>query len=115
MPLGDPWSEIGMLIEIEEVLRSEGTDGVDPAVEMAASLKPYWADLARLLAIFALTRPADGQIERLRRVVDLQSQMSVSYYRTYIRRRQRVMHREAAQPSLLDVPQITEEAADAAR
>lgn len=115
MPPGDPWSEIETLIAIEALLRTEGVPGVDTAIEMAASLSPYWADLARLLAIFALTRPGDGQFERLRGVVDIQNQMSESYYRTYIRRRQRAVEREQAQPSLLDAPLVPPETVDAAR
>lgn len=115
MPSGNQWSEIATLIKIEEKLRTEGVRGVDAAVEMAELLKPYWADFARLLAIFALTRPGEGQFERLRRVIDLQNQMSNSYYRTYIRRRQRAASREQVQGSFLDGAQTRQETADAAR
>jgi thymidylate synthase len=115
MPPGDPWADIGRLIEIEALLRTEGIPSVEAAVEMAASLTPYWADFARLLSIFALTPPSDGQFERLRRVVELQKQMSNSYYRSYIRRRRKAVERQQAQPSLLDVPQVTEATTDAAR
>jgi thymidylate synthase len=102
MPPGDPWPDIELLIKIEERVRSEGMAGVDAAIRAAASLRPYWADFARLLAIFALTRPGDDQFERLRRVVDLQNQMSDPYYKTYIRRRRRAVERQQSQPSLLD-------------
>ena len=102
MPAGDPWHEIEILLEIEKMLRTKGLSSVDDAIEMAASLQPYWADMARLLAIFALTRPNDKQRDRLRRVVELQSCMSSPYYKTYIRKKRNALVRAQEQASLLD-------------
>lgn len=115
MPKGDQWPDIERLVEIENLLRTSGVAGVEAAVAKASTLSPYWADLARLLAIFALTRGSSGNFDRLRHVIDLQNQMSVSYYRTYIRRRQRGATRENAQGSFLNTPQEQSEAIDEAR
>lgn len=109
MPAGDPWPHIRTLIEIEALLRIEGLAGVGAAMEKAGRLPAYWADFVRLLAIFALTREGDERIERFRRVVELQNQMSDPYYKTYIRKRQKAAEREQTQPSLLDAVETPEE------
>ncbi len=51
MPPGDPWAAVNALLEQEALLRR---DGVDAAVELPA--EGYWADLVRLLQVYALTR-----------------------------------------------------------
>ncbi|GAA1617541.1 thymidylate synthase [Kribbella alba] len=51
MPQGDQWAAVEKLIHTEELLRSG--DGLVP--EMLDG-SPYWADVARLLAIYALVK-----------------------------------------------------------
>lgn len=103
MSPGDQWPEIRQLIDIEARIRDEGIAGIDAALAAAAGLTPFWNDIARLLAIFALTKGYNGETDRLRRVISLQNEMSSPYYRTYIRRRHKAAERSHEQPSLLDV------------
>lgn len=114
MSPGDPWPQIEQLVEIEACLRSGGADAVDEALNLGDTLSDYWADFVRLLAIFALTRGENVSFERRKRVVLLKQEMSTPYYQTYIRKRERAMDPNEAQPSLLDIPQA-KETADAAQ
>jgi thymidylate synthase len=75
MPVGDPWPGVGSLLRAEENLRA----GRSP-VEVDFGSQPYWADLGRLLGIYAVLRN-DGR----REVIDLlHSAMSSDYYNCYI-------------------------------
>jgi thymidylate synthase len=49
MPSGDPWSSVRRLVATERELR----EGADP-LKVKFDEEPYWQDLARLFAIFAL-------------------------------------------------------------
>lgn len=51
MPPGDPWAGVDALLQQEAQLRRDGADAV---VELPD--EEYWADLVRLLQIYALTR-----------------------------------------------------------
>ncbi len=64
MPSGNPWPAVRSLLDVERRLR---THLVDPA-DLEVDAEPYWGDLARLLAIFALMK-ADrtAEIEAQRR------------------------------------------------
>jgi thymidylate synthase len=62
MPSGDPWPEVARLVEAERAIRLDGP------IDFSAFGSPYWADLARLLKLFALTKKdaSDGEIARIR-------------------------------------------------
>jgi thymidylate synthase len=57
MPQGDPWSDVKKLIEVEQTIRLGGH------LDVAAVDSPYWTDLARLLALFALTKEPGNETE----------------------------------------------------
>ena len=75
MPDGDPWEAVGHLLTVEEALR---TGGVDP-LQADYSRDSYWADLERLLGIFALWKA--GRHDDLRR---LQRELHSPVYQVYI-------------------------------
>ena len=67
MPVGDPWPSVELLIRLERQIRT----GQTPDPEVLARLDPYWADLVRLLQVFA-----DGKaknVGRMRSVLGLMS------------------------------------------
>jgi len=74
MPDGDPWPAVTELLNVERLLRVEGDPG-----GVAYSASPYWGDLQRLLAVFALTRR--GQRDA---VEDLRQAMSTRVYDSLI-------------------------------
>jgi thymidylate synthase len=73
MPPGDPQAGLARLLGVEHQLRT-GTppDGIDFGPE------PYWADLGRLLGVYAVRRGPREAIERI------QSKMDSDYYDSYI-------------------------------
>jgi thymidylate synthase len=75
MPDGDPWAAVRRLIEVERRIR---TGALDP---MVAELDedPYWADLGRLLMIFALWR-----WKRLSDLAHVEKELHNDVYRLYI-------------------------------
>lgn len=101
MSPGRQWPDINVVFAQEALLRSTGPSSVDAALEAISSLTPFWADMVRLLAIYALTKGSQGELGKLRQVVNLQNEMSSQYYRTYIRRRTRVVERKFEQLSLI--------------
>ncbi|MDI1281305.1 thymidylate synthase [Brevundimonas sp.] len=100
MSPGRQWPDINEVFAAEALLRRQGISAVDTAIATAARLTPFWADMVRLLAIYALTKGSHGEPERLRPVVKLQNEMSSSYFRTYIRRRSRVIERKQEELNL---------------
>jgi thymidylate synthase len=49
MPVGDPWEPVTVLLEAESTIRNQG----EFSGERLVSLEAYWADLIRLLQVFA--------------------------------------------------------------
>jgi thymidylate synthase len=88
MPDSDPWPSILKIIQIESDLRVNRRNAVEDALQKASDLDPYWLDLVRLLAIFAITKGMPSRDEAgLRQVADIRRAMSSPFYSTYIRRR----------------------------
>lgn len=73
MPPGDPWEGVTRLLDVERQLRG----GKRPA-EVDFGADPYWADLGRLLAVYAVRKGPTEAIERIR------AGMNNDYYNTYI-------------------------------
>jgi thymidylate synthase len=75
MPSENPWRNITKLLKAEEKIRKgQGASSV------AQGLSPYWADLVRLLQIFALTKARKP-------VSSLTNKMKTGVYNSYIRKR----------------------------
>jgi hypothetical protein len=55
MPKGDPWPEITRVLAAEAAIRTGGST----AAAINTSMDPYWADLVRLLEVFAAKRRKD--------------------------------------------------------
>ncbi len=100
MPAGSQWTDIKTLFVIEAAIRKGGVAVIPNALEKARQLSPYWADIARLLAIFALTRKFDGAREKLRQIVEIRRSMSTQYYAAYIRKNTRRLSRAVTQLDL---------------
>jgi thymidylate synthase len=73
MPVGDPWTGIARLLETERSLR-QGT----PPARIDFGTEPYWADLGRILGVYAIRKGPRPAIEQLR------SAISDDYYKLYI-------------------------------
>jgi thymidylate synthase len=73
MPPGDPWAGVARLLKIERQLR-KGT----PPADVEFGPEPYWADLGRLLGIYAVRRGPREAIECIRTAMDN------DYYNSYI-------------------------------
>jgi thymidylate synthase len=52
MPIGDPWQAVGRLLELERAIR---VHAVEPVAATFDS-EPYWGDIGRLLALYAVIR-----------------------------------------------------------
>lgn len=73
MPLDDPWQGVASLLRVERELKEGASpDDVDFGPE------PYWADLGRLLGVYAIRKGPREAIERI------QSSMRSGYYDCYI-------------------------------
>lgn len=77
VPSGDPWPSIKLLLTNEALIRN----GKDVDISLL-DLEPYWADLARLLAIYQCVKK-----EKLRDVVRITKDMHSSTYQSYIRQK----------------------------
>jgi thymidylate synthase len=77
MPIGDPWQSIEMLLKAEEAIRTSQT--FDEGI--LARLDPYWADLIRLLKVFACKQK--GQKNRIKAI---QAEMASKAYFHFIER-----------------------------
>jgi len=83
MPGGDPWKSINVLGRAEEEIRNGKEIDIT-----SLGLNSYWADLARLLSVYALTKK--GSAEENRAKVDaLAKEMSSDFFRPYISDRKR--------------------------
>jgi len=78
MPLGDPWLSIVRLLEAESEIR--GGRGIQI---FNLGLDPYWADLVRLLQVFAI--PITGDKKEIEKI---KSEMYSDVYKLYINQRQ---------------------------
>jgi thymidylate synthase len=102
MPSTSPWPAIEKLINIEIDLRTYRKTAIRTALDKASTLDPYWTDLARLLAIFAITKGlSQGDEAALRQVAEIRRSMSSPFYSTYIRRRVAPRKADAKQLILL--------------
>jgi thymidylate synthase len=73
MPSGDPRAGVVRLLDVEHQLRT-GT----PPTDVDFGPEPYWADLGRLLGVYAVRKGPREAIERIR------STMDSDYYDSYI-------------------------------
>lgn len=83
MPDGDPWKAIEVLKQVEEDIRNGKQIDID-----GLGLDAYWADLARLLFVFALTKKRPGR-ENRQKLDELSMKMSSDFFRPYIDDRKR--------------------------
>ncbi len=74
MPIGDPWSSVAKLLDIESALRQ----GAEPLTIIFED-EPYWQDLGRLFAIFSLL-----QKHRYSDVSFLRDALSCTVYDVFI-------------------------------
>jgi thymidylate synthase len=77
MPKGDPWPEITRVLAAEAAIR---TGGSTPAAS-TTGMDPYWADLVRLLQVFAAKRRKD-----IAEIKEIAANMSNQVYVKYIDR-----------------------------
>jgi thymidylate synthase len=73
MPAGDPWAGVASLLRVERELKSGA-----PPDELDFGAQPYWADLGRMLGVYAIRKGPREDIERI------SSQMNSDYYNCYI-------------------------------
>lgn len=78
MPDGDQWDAARQAAGYEELLRKGGDADV-----LDLPLAPYWADLVRMLKIFALTRGTPS-LDNLAEVKMISKAVSSDYFRPYI-------------------------------
>ncbi|WP_431884773.1 thymidylate synthase [Micromonospora wenchangensis] len=74
MPEGDQWENVRLLLSFEEAVRQGSV-----TCEVPTSLDPYWADIARLLQIHALSKR-----KNLSEVREVQQMMNSSQYQLYV-------------------------------
>lgn len=77
MPAGDPWVSIAALVEAESAIRNSGA--FDEA--KLDHIDAYWADLIRLLQVFAAKRRGDPHA-----IIAIQGRMSSDVYYPFIER-----------------------------
>jgi thymidylate synthase len=77
MPAKDAWSSMNALVDAESKIRT----GIEVDIG-ALKLAPYWADLARLLAIYTYTKN-----RKYSKAEPLSQQMSSDVYNPYIEKR----------------------------
>lgn len=78
MPLGDPWPSINLILEAESTIRTKNGSQINHS-----NFDPYWADLARLLQIYKLSKE-----ENIEEITKLKKNMSHNIYTPYIRKKQ---------------------------
>lgn len=100
MPAGSQWNDIRKIFSLEVALRTGPFSGIEAALEGTDELSPYWADVARLLAIYRLTKTGEGAREALRQVVDIRKTMETQYYAAYVRKKVRRLQRVVSQLDL---------------
>jgi thymidylate synthase len=100
MPPGVQWNEITEIFKIEDALRTADLATIPKTLEKARGLSSYWSDVAKLLAIYRLTKTGDGARDALRHVVEIRKSMSTQFYATYIRKKVRRLNQVVAQLDL---------------
>jgi thymidylate synthase len=89
MPVGDPWPALETIRKVEPLIRA----GTDVNVECTThNIDPYWADLVRLLLVFA-ARGDDARIDAIK------STLVFKKYSTYIQARKGLTPRKAKAPA----------------
>jgi thymidylate synthase len=73
MPSGDPWEGVAHLLDVERQIRVG-----KPSANLDFGSDPYWADLGRLLAVYAVRKGPREAIELIRTAMDS------DYYNSYI-------------------------------
>lgn len=109
MPPGGQWNDIRDLFKIEAAIRNGGISAIPSALEAADKLSSYWADVARLLAIYALTKGSTGARAKLRQVVEVRRAMSTQFYTSYIRKKARRLTATVARLDLEDQNRTVED------
>lgn len=92
MPNKDPWNQIERVLVAEAAIRNGST--IDP---IAAEIEPYWADLVRLLQVFAAKKRSD--LVGLKRIA---ADMSNQTYVKFIDRLGRILAAASPVPSTGD-------------
>jgi thymidylate synthase len=100
MPAGPQWNEIQEIFKIEDAIRTGERSAIPAALAKATPLSGYWADVAKLLVIYRLTKQSEGARDALRQVVEIRRSMSTQYYAAYIRKKVRRLDRAVAQLDL---------------
>lgn len=76
MPLGDPWTSVRWLQEVEATIRIQGDTGLDI---QSADVGEYWQDLGRLLQSLRASKGGDAQI-----LANLMAQMQSDAYKMFL-------------------------------
>jgi thymidylate synthase len=79
MPMGDPWPSIGALLEAESAIRTKG----DFDEAKLSGIEAYWADLIRLLRVFAAQRKGHREIKVIK---EIRGEMSSAVYYPFLDR-----------------------------
>lgn len=94
MPKKDPWDSIGVLKKAEESLRLGDTS---PIQGLKDQVEPFWADLIRILEIFALNKSGADK----RAIVAIKNDMKSDVYESYARKFER---RAIIRPEQAELP-----------
>lgn len=87
MPVGDPWTSLGIVVENERRIRLNEMVNID-----AISVEPFWHDLIKALAIYRLAKDASNiSADTLKQIAEIKASMSCTTYNQYIRKRERVV------------------------
>jgi thymidylate synthase len=84
LPLGDPWDDVRHLLHVERLLRSGAPPG-----DIEFGPDPYWADLGRLLGVYAARNGPRQAIE------DLRDAMHSDFFDRYIAARLDLLDRRS--------------------
>jgi thymidylate synthase len=108
MPAGSQWNDIQEIFKVEAAIRTSDRSAIPAILERTQQLSTYWSDVAKLLAIYRLTKTADGARDALRQVVEIRRTMSTQYYALYIRKKVSRLDRAVAQLELDPVATASE-------
>ena len=94
MPKEDPWSSIAVLKQAEESLRLGRGGHVH---QLKKQVEPFWADLIRILEIFALNKSSADK----RAIISVKREMKSDVYEAYARKFER---RATMRPEQAELP-----------